>query len=88
MTDAARPRRRWFQFRLMSLFLLTTLVAIWLAWELNFIRERQAWLRENAALLDSPTPNPTSAEVRASTMAVLVGGFPCGRNLRSGGLER
>jgi hypothetical protein len=48
-------RRRWFQFRLRTLFVLTTLVALWLAWELSFIRERQAWLRENPALVpDNP----------------------------------
>jgi hypothetical protein len=45
-------RRRWFQFSLTSLFVLTTLIAIWLAWELAFIREREAWLRENPGLAD------------------------------------
>lgn len=50
--EQTRSRRRWFQFSLTSLFLLTTLVAIWLAWELAFIHERQTWLRENAVLVD------------------------------------
>ncbi len=48
----ATAARRWFQFSLTSLFLLTTVVAAWLAWELAFIRGRQAWLRENAAIAD------------------------------------
>ena len=60
MTDASgnvpAPRRRWFQFGLRTLFVLTTLVALWLAWELSFIRERQAWLRENPALVDQDAP--------------------------------
>ena len=37
-----KPRRRWFQFSLTSLFLLTTLVALWLAWELSYVRERRS----------------------------------------------
>jgi hypothetical protein len=48
----ALPRRRWFQFSITSLFVVTTLVAVWLAWELAYIRERQAWVRDNAALVD------------------------------------
>ena len=52
MPTPPKTRRRWFQFRLTMLFVLMTLVAVWLAWELSFIRERQAWLRENAALVD------------------------------------
>jgi hypothetical protein len=50
---AGRPTHRFFQFSITSMLLVTTLVAIWLAWELAFIRERQAWIRDNAALLES-----------------------------------
>ena len=56
---AARERRsprRWFQFRLGALFLLTTLVALWLAWELSYIRERKslrAALEESGATVIS-----------------------------------
>jgi hypothetical protein len=60
---SALPRRR-FQFSLTSLLLVITLVAIWLAWEFSFIRERQAWVRENAALADGaavPMPPLTLA---------------------------
>ncbi len=66
-------RRRWFQFSLTSLFLLTTLVALWLAWELAFIRERQAWLRDNAALVDldvsTSTVMITGITIASSTTA-------------------
>jgi hypothetical protein len=36
-----RPRRRWLRFSLRTLFLLVTLVAVWLGWSLNWIRQRQ-----------------------------------------------
>jgi hypothetical protein len=52
MTTIA-PSRRWFQFSLGTLFVLMTVLAIWLAWELMFIRERQAWLRRYPLLVDS-----------------------------------
>jgi hypothetical protein len=59
MRDTRMTRRRWFQFPLTYLFLLTTLVAIWLAWELSFIRERQTWVREHEAALE-PDPANTA----------------------------
>jgi len=43
MTD--KPKRRWYQYSLRSLFVLTTLVAIacsWYAWEMNEAAERRA----------------------------------------------
>ncbi|MBI2825907.1 MAG: hypothetical protein HYX69_14575 [Planctomycetia bacterium] len=57
MTADRRPRRRWFQFGLGTMFLLVTLFALWLAWELNFIHERQAFLawvdRKNAEVTNA-----------------------------------
>jgi hypothetical protein len=35
-------RRRWFQFRLGTMFLLVTLSCVWLAWQVRIVRERQA----------------------------------------------
>jgi hypothetical protein len=52
MSSASKSRRRWFQFSLTSLFVMITLVAVWLAWELPFIRERQAWVASHPALVD------------------------------------
>jgi hypothetical protein len=49
---AARPTRRIFQFSITSMLLVTALVAIWLAWELAFIRERQAWIKDHPLLVD------------------------------------
>ncbi|MBI2825910.1 MAG: hypothetical protein HYX69_14590 [Planctomycetia bacterium] len=53
----SKPRRRWFQFGLGTMFLLVTLFALWLAWELNFIHQRQAFLawvdRKNAEVTNA-----------------------------------
>src|SRR5690242_447185 len=38
------PKRRWFRFSLRTLFVLLTLVACWLGYELNWIRLRHAAL--------------------------------------------
>ncbi|HEY2840785.1 MAG TPA: hypothetical protein VGJ26_16630 [Pirellulales bacterium] len=35
------PRRRWFQFSLATMFVVVTIFAIWLKWELNFVHERK-----------------------------------------------
>jgi hypothetical protein len=40
--SSPKPRRRWFQFSLGTLFVLVTVFAIWLGWELKFIRERNS----------------------------------------------
>jgi hypothetical protein len=39
------PRRRWFRFSLRTLFVLVTLFAVWLAWQLNLIHQRNAMHR-------------------------------------------
>jgi len=42
----ASHRRRWFQFGLRTLFVSVTIFAVWLGWELKFIRERAAFLND------------------------------------------
>jgi hypothetical protein len=53
------PTRRWFQFGLGTMFVVVTAVAVWLAWELSYIRERQAFLaslqHKNAEVTDNRT---------------------------------
>jgi hypothetical protein len=44
MFQAAPTRRRWLQFGLRTMFVVVTVFAVWLGWELKFIRERQAFL--------------------------------------------
>ncbi len=38
-----------------------TLLAIWLGREVNLVQSRKAWLKDNAALIANPTPNPLKA---------------------------
>lgn len=61
MAATSIPRRRWLQFGLRTMFVVVTVVALWLGWEVNFVRQRQAWRREHAALTERPikTPNPS-----------------------------
>jgi hypothetical protein len=49
MPQAPQTRRRWFQFGLGTLFVVVTIFAVWLGWELKFIRERQAFLMRAGA---------------------------------------
>lgn len=38
--EPKKPRRRWFQFRLRTLLIVVPLLGCWLAYHLNWIRER------------------------------------------------
>jgi hypothetical protein len=40
--QTTKSRRRWFQFSLGTLFLLVTAFAVWLGWQVNIVRKRQA----------------------------------------------
>jgi hypothetical protein len=42
--------RRWFRFSLRTLFVIVTLFACWLAWQLSIVRMRQSALRQLKAL--------------------------------------
>ena len=49
MPPAPKHSRRWFQFSLGTMFLVVTVLALWLAWEPNIVRERQValtWIRD------------------------------------------
>jgi hypothetical protein len=39
-----KPRRRWFNFSLRTLFILVTVLCCWLGWEMSVVRSRQAAL--------------------------------------------
>lgn len=40
----ALPRRRWFRYSLRTMLVVVTVFAVWLGWELKFVRERKAFL--------------------------------------------
>ena len=44
--DTAKPRRRWFRFSLRTLFVVVTLLCLWLGSQVKAVRERQAVRRE------------------------------------------
>jgi hypothetical protein len=58
------PRRRWFRFAfsLRSLFVVVTLCCCWLAYQLNWIRQRHAYLKTSGTweepLNYGPIPEP------------------------------
>jgi hypothetical protein len=58
MSEARTISPRRFQFSLGTMLVLLTLFALWLGWELDFIRDRQAWIRANGPLVENTTPNP------------------------------
>jgi hypothetical protein len=41
-----KNRRRWFQYRLRTLFLVMTALCVWLGWESHVVRQRKAALEE------------------------------------------
>ena len=51
-----QPSRRRFRFSLRTMFVLLTVCAVWLGWELKFVRERQAWVQANSALIRPAEP--------------------------------
>jgi hypothetical protein len=63
----AKPRRRWFSFSLRTLFVLVTLLSVWLGYELKIVRERRAlvtWIEQHGGYIsdDSSLPPPLAFE--------------------------
>ena len=48
-TDEAKPRR-WFRFSLRTLFVVVTIVCVWVAFQVSWIRQRQKLLAEDQAI--------------------------------------
>jgi hypothetical protein len=42
----AKPKRRWFRFSLRTLFLLVTVIACWLGWQVHVVQHRKAMLMQ------------------------------------------
>jgi hypothetical protein len=45
MSMPTPPSRRWFRFSLRTIFVVVTVFAVWLGWELKFIRDRKVFLK-------------------------------------------
>ena len=68
--STVRPRRRWLAFRLRTLFVVVTLLACWLGWELRIVRERQAmlrWVEEHRGSVDEFDQPGTGMGLRLQT---------------------
>jgi len=46
MSDTSASKRRWFRYSLRTLFVMMTVFACWLGYELNWIRQRHAVLQD------------------------------------------
>jgi len=56
-------RRSWFRFAfsLRTMFVLVTLFACWLGYEVKFVQDRKAWMRANSALIRPSEPTLVGA---------------------------
>ncbi|HEY1602474.1 MAG TPA: hypothetical protein VGG64_22920 [Pirellulales bacterium] len=78
MPQASYTRRHWFQFSLGSMFLLTTIFAIWLGCELKIIRDRSAmrkWINENggSAMMQKDTRDWLPGKETISAIRIWLG---------------
>jgi hypothetical protein len=75
MTDA-KPKRRRFRFSLRTLFVLVTIVGVWLGFQLNWIRERHEFLRRPAVSEDSSILDDSACPTKAPWELRLFGEPP------------
>ena len=55
MENASKPRRRWFTFSLRTLFVMVTVISIWLSVQVKWIRDRHAvleWCKTPVSIFD------------------------------------
>lgn len=92
MTTPNVPRRRWFRFGLRTLFVLLTVLGVWVGVQMNWLRERRearAWIEKNGGVVLDHVPHDFSiaggkpqrwdpARVRAPWPIRLLGGEPVG----------
>ena len=57
MEEKRPTRRRWYRFSLRTLFVVVTVVCVWLGYSANWIRQRRNFLREEAISVSTePAP--------------------------------
>ncbi len=58
-TATNKPRRRWFRFSLRTLFVLMTLLCVWLGWNVYQVRQREAvlqYLQQHQIYMEATNP--------------------------------
>jgi hypothetical protein len=68
-----KPRRRWFRFSLRTLFVLVTIFGVWLGVQVNWIRERRAWLVGHQSDIARPPALSGGGPVEAPGLLGLFG---------------
>jgi hypothetical protein len=61
MHGSAQNPRRWFRYSLRTMFVVVTVFAVWLGWELKFIRDRKAmvdWINYNGFACTAAEASP------------------------------
>jgi hypothetical protein len=74
MTDATlgpAPKRRWFQFSLATLFVAVTVFSCWLAYQLNWIRERHQLLAHQTQVFQAAGEDFSAREVDSASLKKL-----------------
>lgn len=61
-----QTKRRWYSFSLRTMFILVTVLCVWLGWQLNLVRERRNALNEPAIVAKF---NTTTADAYAAMYA-------------------
>ena len=74
----ATPKRRWLRFSLRGMFVLVTVLGVWLGWNASIVRQRQAaraeFLNEGWELNRDGSPDP----IRLPWIRRLLGDEPVG----------
>jgi hypothetical protein len=72
MTPA--PKRRWLRFSLRTMFVVVTVAACWIGYDLNWIRQRREAVQQTRFSVDNIDPaSGTAQEVRAPGLLWLFG---------------
>jgi hypothetical protein len=87
MSEAPTSRRRWLRFSLRTLFVVVTVLCVWLGYELNWIRQRHHFADSEATAIAAlgipmadpheymaPWPLPLFGEIGKMNLTILAEG--------------
>jgi len=79
-----KPPRRWFVFSLRTMFVVLTIFACWLGWELRIVRQRQAmlrWVEEHGGHIDTYDAPVHWVDMTDPEIQAMRRTFPAARRL-------